>query len=68
MSDSIYVVPDEHKEFVAEFANLLGKFPKAAARYKLADLGEHLASSGHTELKCVELGGFISCDIVHVPE
>ena len=35
------VVPDEHKEFVAELQNLFSKYPKAASRYGLSDLGDN---------------------------
>lgn len=34
-------IPDEHKEFVAEVQNILKKYPKASARYKLTDFGEN---------------------------
>jgi hypothetical protein len=35
------VIPEEHQAFVEEFRNLLRKYPKAAERFRLADLGEY---------------------------
>lgn len=32
-------IPQEHKDFVAEVENVYAKYPKAAARYKLVDVG-----------------------------
>ena len=57
-SKKAIVIPDEHKEFVAELHNLFSKYPKAASRYGLADLGDNHVRTRDYELECVELGGF----------
>lgn len=57
------VVPDEHKKFVAELQSLFSKYPKAATRYGLADLGDNHVRTRIYEMECVELGGFTMCEI-----
>ncbi|MGX1317496.1 hypothetical protein AB7M17_000949 [Bradyrhizobium sp. USDA 377] len=34
-------IPEEDKDFVAEFESALRKFPRAAARYRLTDFGQN---------------------------
>jgi len=62
------VIPDEHKEFVAELQNLFSKYPKAASRYGLADLGDNHVRTRVYEMECVELGGFTICEIKERPQ
>ena len=36
-----YDFPSEHKDFLEAFQSLLKKYPRAAVRFALADLGEN---------------------------
>ena len=63
-----YLIPDEHKEFVAEFQRLLSKYPKAATRYGLADLGDNHARTRVYEIECVALGGITVCESKERPQ
>jgi hypothetical protein len=55
-----FVVPAEHQEFVAEFKSLLQKYPKAAERFRLAQLVEApaLPKSRPVIWKCEDFGEF----------
>jgi len=59
-------IPEEHKDFVAEVENVLRKFPKAAARYKLTDFGENPRWS--CPWKCDYHDPFADCRPVCEPE
>ena len=61
MPNETYTVPDEHKEFVDQFYNLLKKFPKAAKRFKLADMGDPPVERHVIVWKCRDLGGVVDC-------
>ena len=52
------MLPQEHKEFLDEFKNLLKKFPKAAQRFKLADMGDHPMAKHVIVWKCEDIGDF----------
>jgi hypothetical protein len=57
MKKKAHAIPDEHKGFVAEYQALLKKYPKAAARYSLADRGtKHLAHLVFWECEEFEFG------------
>ena len=57
-----YVIPDEHKAFVAEHQKLLSKYPKAANRYGLVDLGDHHARTRVYVIDCLEIMGITVCE------
>jgi hypothetical protein len=67
------VIPEEHKAFVEEFRNLLRKYPKAAGRFRLADLGEYPPPGPiprwNISWECHDWGDFgIDCNPVAKPE
>ena len=53
-----HVLPEEHKEFVAEFNKLLERFPNAALRFKLADTGDEPIVRHVIIWKCKDVPGF----------
>lgn len=68
------VIPEEHKCFIEEFQNLLTKYPKAAERFRLADLGDNPPKSPPivrwtVSWECEDWGAFgIQCGPVAKPE
>lgn len=68
------VIPEEHKEFVEEFRNLLRRYPNSAGRFRLADLGENppkLPPTIRWEVtwECTDWGDFgVDCRPVAKPE
>jgi hypothetical protein len=46
-------IPEEHKDFVAEIESIFGKYPNAATRYRLVDVG-HVDFGGKARAECNE--------------
>jgi hypothetical protein len=67
-------IPEEHRDFVEEFRDLLRKYPKSAGRFRLADLGENppkLPPTTRWEVhwECTDAGEFgMDCRPVAKPE
>ena len=53
-----YVAPAGHEEFVEEFRALLTKFPKAANRFRLPDMGESETRARVVQWECENNGEF----------
>lgn len=57
-----FEAPPEHKAFVDEFQALLKKYPEAAQRYMLADMGDQPMPKSKLTVECERLGDFgIDC-------
>jgi hypothetical protein len=71
--DGAYVFPEEHAEFLADYKELLHRYPAAAARFALADLGDRaavpVAGPGPpvSMIECTpHAGGEVDCHEVHL--
>ncbi|GAA1311946.1 hypothetical protein [Pseudonocardia xinjiangensis] len=71
--DGSYIFPEEHNNFLADYKELLQRYPEAAARFALADLGDRAAvpvSGPGAPVSIIEctphVGGKVDCQEVHL--